>query len=135
MKFDEKTVQKSIQNRGAEKYRKIMPTRRKKDRKWSRKGSPKSTKSRYNSRPEKVRNFLKKPVPALATLRRTNRAGNSIRATQPTSQPTNQPPNRPTNQPANQPTNQPTDFLHGRSNSFTSSVLPHLSDLLKRCRN
>ena len=32
-------------------------------------------------------------------------------------------------------TNQPTDYLHGRSNSFTLSVLPNLSDLLKRCRN
>ena len=31
--------------------------------------------------------------------------------------------------------NEPTDFLHGRSNSFTYSVLPHLSELLERCRN
>ena len=78
--------------------------------------APKSQQNRSKNRGlEKLGIFWKKTVPPSSPLRRTTGAGNSIRATQ--------------------PTNQPTDFLHGRSNSFTSSVLPNLSDLLKRCRN
>ena len=45
MNINEKSIQKSIQNRGSEKYWKIMPKYQKKNRKWTPKGSQKSTKS------------------------------------------------------------------------------------------
>ena len=46
VKIHENSIKKSIQNRGAEKFRKMIPNLWKKGRKWSPKGSPKSTKSR-----------------------------------------------------------------------------------------
>ena len=45
MKINDKSVQKSIQNRGAEKYRKITPKYQKKGRKWTQR-APKSRQNR-----------------------------------------------------------------------------------------
>jgi hypothetical protein len=53
VKIHPKTVKKSMQNRGAEKYRTNMPKCQEKGRKRSPKGSRKSTKSMQKSMPEK----------------------------------------------------------------------------------
>ena len=75
-KFNAKSTCRKI----SEKYGQITE----KGRKWSPKGTQKSTKSMQKLMPGKGRKKLKKIIPAAATLRRTKRAGNIIRATPPT---------------------------------------------------
>ena len=89
MKIDEESIQKSIQNRGSEKYRKMIPKYQKKGSKMEPKGFPKVDKIEVKIDAWKSSKFSEKIVPRATTLRRTNRAGNNIRATQPASQPTN----------------------------------------------
>lgn len=103
----QKAITNSIQNRSAEKYRNMMQQWKTKDRKWTPKGSQKSTESIQQTIPEKWWKLVKTIVPGARALRRTNQVKKIVRATQ------------------------PTHYLNGRSNSLHN----YSGKILNRCGN